>query len=225
MPAAKKRAAPTEPGVGLRERKKVETYDTIAATARQLFASRGYAGVTVAEIADVAGVSVKTLFKYFASKEDLFFEQREFDLRETLLGLVSRREPGQSPFDAMVAYLESLGTTKGTESYVASLEMFAEVVGETAPLLARMALMWERCEQAVAGALAAEQDAEPSDPRPRLVAAQLVALMRLYTTEPMRKLLRPSPGRARRLELEKTMRQTFDLVGDGVREYAKRSKR
>ncbi len=49
---------------GLRERKKRETRRVIAETARALFEQRGFDDVTVAEIADRANVSVKTLFTY-----------------------------------------------------------------------------------------------------------------------------------------------------------------
>jgi hypothetical protein len=57
------------PRLGLRERKKMETRRVIAETARALFEQRGFDAVTVAEVADAANVSVKTLFTYFQSKE------------------------------------------------------------------------------------------------------------------------------------------------------------
>jgi AcrR family transcriptional regulator len=45
----------------LRERKKKQTCNAIAETARAMFEQRGYDAVTVAEIADASNVSVKTL--------------------------------------------------------------------------------------------------------------------------------------------------------------------
>jgi AcrR family transcriptional regulator len=59
--------------MGLRERKKLQTREALLRVSRELFEARGYDQVTVAEIADAADISVKTLFTYFRSKEDLAF--------------------------------------------------------------------------------------------------------------------------------------------------------
>jgi AcrR family transcriptional regulator len=58
--------------MGLRETKKLKTRQEIAGTAMGLFARRGFDHVTVAEVAEAAGVSEKTVFNYFPTKEDLF---------------------------------------------------------------------------------------------------------------------------------------------------------
>src|SRR3954464_6424010 len=62
---------------GLRERKKQATRELIADAAMQLFSRRGFDQVTVAEVADAAGVSEKTVFNYFPAKEDLVFPDGE----------------------------------------------------------------------------------------------------------------------------------------------------
>ena len=56
---------------GLRERKKQQTHDALAQAAITLFLERGFDEVSVTDIAAAADVSKPTLFKYFATKQDL----------------------------------------------------------------------------------------------------------------------------------------------------------
>src|SRR4029453_8559307 len=83
------------PDMGLRERKKEQTRQLIAQTAWRLFADRGFDGVTVAEVARQAEVAVATVFNYFPTKEDLFYERLEaFEAR--LMEAVATRAAGES---------------------------------------------------------------------------------------------------------------------------------
>src|SRR5438034_9937087 len=66
-----------QPAIGHRERKKQQTRETIARAALELFVERGYEATTLAEIADAAGVSTRTIFAYFPSKEDILFSTIE----------------------------------------------------------------------------------------------------------------------------------------------------
>ena len=54
-----------------RRRRQVE--EQIEDTALRLFADRGYDTVTVAEIADAAGISQRTFFRYFRAKQDVLW--------------------------------------------------------------------------------------------------------------------------------------------------------
>src|ERR1700679_3045734 len=102
-------AAPTVPS-GLRERKKARTRVLIAETAMGLFAGRGFDQVTVAEVAEAAEVGVSTVFNYFPTKEDLFFDRQQ-DVVEHLGRVVRARAGGESFSDAcrrdMVALIEA----------------------------------------------------------------------------------------------------------------------
>lgn len=56
--------------LGARERQRRERVATIRATAYLLFHEHGFANVTVEEIADKAGMSARTFFNYFSTKEE-----------------------------------------------------------------------------------------------------------------------------------------------------------
>src|SRR5437763_8432831 len=88
------------PAAGLRERKKRKTRDTIVRVAAELFAQQGYEETTIAEIADAAEISPRTIFAYFPSKEDILF----YDMPEMLerLAQVFRDRPaGATALDAL----------------------------------------------------------------------------------------------------------------------------
>src|SRR5215213_9281362 len=89
---------------GLRERKKQQTRQAIADTARRLFSERGFDAVTVAEIARAADVAEKTVFNYFPTKEDLFYSRLEA-FEEELLAAIRGRPGGESAIAAFRDFL------------------------------------------------------------------------------------------------------------------------
>ncbi len=67
---------PPEAG-GLRERKKRLMRQQLSDTATRMFMERGFDGVRVTEIAEACGVSEKTVFNYFPTKESLILDRLE----------------------------------------------------------------------------------------------------------------------------------------------------
>lgn len=86
--------------MGLRELKKHKTRKLIADTACGLFVARGFSHVTVADVAEAAGVSEKTVFNYFPTKEDLFFDELPA-IEAALVAAVREREPDESVLSAL----------------------------------------------------------------------------------------------------------------------------
>jgi AcrR family transcriptional regulator len=62
------------PTVGKRAANKLATRQALQHAADELFADRGYAATTVRDIAEAAGVTERTFFRYFASKEELILD-------------------------------------------------------------------------------------------------------------------------------------------------------
>ncbi|MGJ1727770.1 TetR/AcrR family transcriptional regulator [Clavibacter sepedonicus] len=86
---------------GLRERRRVETSARLTTLARRLTAERGLAGFTVEEVCEQAGVSRRTFFNYFASKEDALFGRSArvdtADLEEAFVAAGDPEDPALSP--------------------------------------------------------------------------------------------------------------------------------
>lgn len=57
--------------MGLRDRKKIRTRDTIRREAMRLIDANGYANTTIEQVAEAAEVSPSTFFRYFPSKESV----------------------------------------------------------------------------------------------------------------------------------------------------------
>jgi AcrR family transcriptional regulator len=85
---------------GLRERKKRETRRALNLAALDLVEERGYGAVTTEEIAARAGVSVRTFFNYFPSKEAAVIGTTAEELESYAAALEEVRE-AETPMDAL----------------------------------------------------------------------------------------------------------------------------
>ncbi len=84
----------------LRERKKLATRRTLRRVAIDLVAERGFARVTVEDIAEAADVSPRTFFNYFPTKEAAVFGADPDRLDRIRAGIVSAA-PGQDAHAAL----------------------------------------------------------------------------------------------------------------------------
>lgn len=169
-------------GLPLRDRKRVLTRQAILAAAERLFEERSFDSVTVAEIADAANVSVKTLFVYFRSKEDLVFTDTW--LLELCLDTLRTRPQGTSPGEAITSALVGL-LRDGRQTVSDGIEGFRRGYGASAALHSRLLRMWEQYEDSITAALAAEATGA-SGPALRLQAIRLVGILRTLTSPELR---------------------------------------
>ncbi|MEU7478612.1 helix-turn-helix domain-containing protein [Lentzea sp. NPDC042327] len=147
--------------LGRRERKKLQTRQSIADAALELFLARGFDDVGVKEVADRADVSVTTLFKHFPSKEALLFDE-DAEMESSLIGAVRDRPAGTSIPAALRDHF--IGAAEGHVDHPL-FESFARLVESTPSLRAYQRTMWLRHEKALAEAIAAEIGAPPGDVR------------------------------------------------------------
>jgi AcrR family transcriptional regulator len=118
--------------MGLRETKKVQTREAIAHSAMGLFVKKGFDHVTVAEIARDANVSEKTVFNYFPTKEDIFFDEVPERL-EALEDAVRGRKSGESLLDA----LHRLHAAQCSRLATPGFAHFARAIAESPALQAK----------------------------------------------------------------------------------------
>ncbi|ANY25233.1 TetR family transcriptional regulator [Gordonia terrae] len=83
--------------IGLREKNKMRTRNAIRQAALTLIAEQGYAKTTVEQIAEAAGVSHTTFFRYFPSKEQVVIGDEH--LHAEAHAIVEAMPPGLSHFD------------------------------------------------------------------------------------------------------------------------------
>lgn len=86
--------------------------ERLRAAAIELFLEFGYENVTVAQIADRAGLTRRTFSRYFADKRDVLFAGSE-RLPQALAEALRAVAPGVAPFPAMLQALADVGGRLG----------------------------------------------------------------------------------------------------------------
>jgi AcrR family transcriptional regulator len=158
---------------GLRARKKERTRRALSDAATAMFAERGFDAVTLAEIAAAADVSIGTVFNYFRTKEELFFDRADA-LTDDLLRTVCGRPPGTGVVAAFRSWHQrELALLLDPRGAGATLRYFRTVAASPA-LQAAERRLFQRLERALTEALREG----PADSAPQFLAAVLLALHR-----------------------------------------------
>jgi AcrR family transcriptional regulator len=90
----------------LHEQRRRSTHDALRRAALASFASKGFANVTVTELAREAGVTERTFFRHFPTKEAVLFQDYETQV-EWLSDALAQRPASESVFDAVLASVAS----------------------------------------------------------------------------------------------------------------------
>jgi AcrR family transcriptional regulator len=144
-------AEPAGPPVGRREAHKQATRRALQEAADRLFAERGVLQTTVRDIADAAGVTERTFFRYFRSKEDLLIGSA-FAWMPALQQAILARPAAEPPLLALRRALASFMAAITRIDAASPLALFAQ--GAPADRLGLSALgVMRRLETDLADAL------------------------------------------------------------------------
>jgi AcrR family transcriptional regulator len=195
--------------MGLREVKKLETRREIADTAMQLFVERGFDHVTVAEVAAAAHVSEKTVFNYFPTKEDLFFD--EVPEREAAIVRALRE---RAPGDTVVAALRRLQAAECGRLASPGFATFARIIEESPALQAKELAVMAHLTGVLAAALRSELGVHETDAK--VAANMLVGVhWELFRTARAQALAgRHGPAAVRRLRSD--LDRAYRLLEEGL---------
>ncbi len=160
------RAVPPLPK-SLRQRKLEVVREALAAAAEALFLSRGFERTTVEEIARAAGVSRRTFFRYYESKEDVLVERSERWGERLYVELAAR--PREEP--PLVAIRNALvpAVAAGIED-AEFIRWVIRVLREKSSLRRVMMERRNRLEERIAALMTARLHAGTHDNLPMLLA-------------------------------------------------------
>ncbi|MGW2325401.1 TetR/AcrR family transcriptional regulator [Streptomyces sp. NPDC001700] len=201
---------------GLRELKKQRTRTAISDAAIDLFLDRGFAHVSVAEIAHAAEVSKRTLFAYFPTKEDLVVH-RMADHEQEAARVVRDRPAHTTPLTALRDHfldgLRRRDPITGISDHPAAISL-TELIFETPALIDRMQRFKAGGEQALAEALRETSDAP--DLTARMAAVQIIGVQWALSTDNFQRLVDGETADARYPGAVRDAEQAFDLLANGL---------
>jgi AcrR family transcriptional regulator len=198
---------------GLRERKKRLTRELISDTATAMFLEQGFEDVKVTDVASAAGVSEKTVYNYFPTKESLLLDREPESAAAIWRALgpgAVARSPIEASLDLLARELDDM-----YQSWLIDgpnvFRRFADLIDATPSLRAAERDMRDRLVRTAAEAMAERANVSPDDPEPQIAATALLGLWRIqyaairryadseHSAEDIRRLVTDDVRRAARL--------------------------
>lgn len=189
---------------GLRERKRRETRQRIAETALRLFLAKGYEGTTLDAIAAEAGISRRTFFSYFKSKDDIILFGLDADSARMIADLL-KTSPDVPPLDAVRDVMVKRIARHTTEQ----MKAIDDLMLSSESLLARKQTFYAKQEQALFNAMCEVWRQPERRPALRMVAMVSIGAMRVAL-----QAWREQTGQ--RKSAAKFLRDAFDSLKSGL---------
>jgi AcrR family transcriptional regulator len=174
----------------------------------RLFVTRGFEKVTVGDVAAEAGVSEKTVFNYFPTKEDLFYD--EVPERARRLAEAIRSRPDGEP---IIGALRRLQIGESGRLCSPAFATFARILEESPALRAKELEVMSFMAQALAGAL----EEEGIDARDAGIAASLLmGVHRHFFRAARTQALAGKHGPAAARRLRSDLERAYTLLEHGL---------
>jgi len=170
-------------------------------SAIRLFAERGFASVTVADIAAEAGVTSRTFHRYFPNKEAVITDIAELTNQRLVDLIRSSDQP-----DMLAALQEAVATW--IDEYDDLFDQIRRISAESRDLRGAILLVSASWEDHVGEALHARYP-DTSKVDARILGAVMMGVLRVATAEAT------EHGRSARLETNRLMKRIGPLLGIG----------
>src|SRR4051812_3213345 len=175
----------------------------------QLFAKRGFDHVTVAEVAAAADVSEKTVYNYFPTKEDLFFD--EVPAREAaLVAAITGRREGES----IIKALRRLEAAECPRLCSPGFATFAHIIEESPALQAKELAVMARFVQVLTDTLQAELTIGERDAR--IAAGLLVSIYAQLFRAARKQALAGKHGPSATRHLRADLNRAYNILEHGL---------
>ena len=175
------------PDEGLRDRKRRLTRQLISDAATTLFATRGFDNVKVSEVADRVGVSEKTIYNYFPTKESLVLDSAD-EAVEQMERALRERGPRESITQAVVRAIkaDTVQFDQAPDALIAFMPLFGAMIDSTPSLRAAWLELHDRLARVARDELAAQAGVDPQDPEPTVAGRALAGLTEVAMESRMR---------------------------------------
>ncbi len=220
----------TSDGAGLRQRKKGQMRQRLTDTATQMFLDRGFDAVRVVEVAEACGVSEKTVYNYFPTKESLLLDRWEVTMTSLRVGLADTRVPPvQAALRILDDELESITTWLGAQADPvaarALYRRFGTMIWSTPTLRAHQREMTDQLVVVASEVMADRFALDPHDPRAQVAAIAMVGLWQVQSRSLGKHLEKNGSLRQVRRAVTDDVERAAQLIDAGLRTFGSADRR
>jgi AcrR family transcriptional regulator len=205
------------PEEGLRERKRRLTRQLLSDAATAMFATRGFDNVKVSEVAARVGVSEKTVYNYFPTKESLVLDTAD-EAVERMARALRERGPDE-PLTAAVVRAIKEDTERFDQAPVELVDfipLFLGMIDSTPALRAAWLELHDRLATVACEELAAQAGVDPRDPEPMVAGRALAGLTEVALESRVRRIREGLRGDELRRATEDDLERAARLLETGL---------